>query len=311
MRIQQELAQASTDNDLVLTIGVFDGVHRGHQRLIEKVVQQAAERGCASGVLTFRNHPDSIFNPNFKPQYITSVAERIRLIKQIGVDVVVPITFDHAIANLRASEFAQMLRSELRMNGLVVGPDFAMGYKREGNVNTLTSLGAEMGFSVSVVELLSEGRDAVRSTNIRQAISEGNVAAAAKQLGRCFSLSGTVVSGEKRGRTLGYPTANIQVSTDMAIPGNGIYATRAFINNNQCHMAATSIGTRPTFDGKGRTIEAFLLQFDNNLYNMKLRLEFVQRLRDELKFDTIEALLERMKLDVEQTRTILQGSPHP
>ena len=306
MRIERELEQAHIDRDSVLTIGVFDGVHLGHQSLIAKVMAEARAKGCAAGALTFRNHPDSVFNPNFQPQYITSLAERIRLMEEIGVDFVVPVTFDREVAGLRARRFAELLRKTLRMRGLVVGPDFAMGYKREGNVDALTSLGAELGFSVSVVDLLSEGGDAVHSTSIRKAIVEGSVGDAAKKLGRNFSISGMVVSGEKRGRTLGYPTANIEVGPSMAIPGNGIYATMAFVDGER-HMAATSIGTRPTFDGKGRTIEAFLLGFDSNLYNRQLRLEFVQRLRDELKFESVDELLKQMELDVEQTRTLLQA----
>ena len=308
MRIEQELEQAQNDKDSVLTIGVFDGVHRGHQSLIAKVIAEASEIGAASGVLTFRNHPDSVLNPDFKPQYITSIEERIRLIQGLGVEFVAPVTFDKEVAGLRARKFAKLLRSKLRMRGLVVGPDFAMGYKREGNVEALSSLGEEIGFSVSVVDLLSEGGDAVHSTSIRKAIVEGSVNKAAKNLGRHFSISGTVVAGQKLGRTLGFPTANLEVGPDMAIPGNGIYATRAFVDG-ECHMAATSIGTRPTFDGKGRTIEAFLLGFDKNLYNRQLRLEFVQRLRDELKFDSVDDLLKQMELDVEQTRKLLQTMP--
>ena len=308
MRIEQELEQAHIDRESVLTIGVFDGVHRGHQRLIAKVVAEANANGAAAGVLTFRNHPDSVLNPNFRPHYITSVAERTRLMEELGVDFVVPVTFDREVAGLRARKFTKLLSSNLRMRGLVVGPDFAMGYKREGNVAVLSTLGAELGFSVSVVDLLSDGGDAVHSTSIRKALVDGNVKDVAKKLGRNFSISGTVVTGDKRGRTLGFPTANIEVGPNMVVPGNGIYATLAFVDGER-HMAATSIGTRPTFDGKGRTIEAFLLEFDSNLYNRQLRLEFVQRLRDELKFDSVDALLEQMELDVEQTRRLLTAKP--
>ena len=308
MRIEQELEQAHIDRESVLTIGVFDGVHRGHQRLIAKVVAEANANGAAAGVLTFRNHPDSVLNPNFRSQYITSVAERTRLMEELGVDFVVPVTFDREVAGLRARKFTELLSSNLRMRGLVVGPDFAMGYKREGNVAVLSTLGAELGFSVSVVDLLSDGGDAVHSTSIRKALVDGNVKDVAKKLGRNFSINGTVVTGDKRGRTLGFPTANIEVGPDMVVPGNGIYATLAFVDGER-HMAATSIGTRPTFDGKGRTIEAFLLEFDSNLYNRQLRLEFVQRLRDELKFDSVDVLLEQMELDVEQTRRLLTAKP--
>ena len=306
MRIERELEQAHIDRDSVVTIGVFDGVHRGHQSLIAKVIAEADARGAASGVLTFRNHPDSVLNPNFQPQYITSIEERVRLIEELGVDFVVPVTFNMNVAGLRAGKFVELLRSKLRMRGLVVGPDFAMGYRREGNVEALSSMGGELGFSVSVVDLLSEGGDAVHSTSIRKAIVEGSVRDAAKKLGRNFSISGEVVTGEKLGRTLGFPTANLEIGPDMAVPGNGIYATLAFVEGER-YMAATSIGTRPTFDGKGRTIEAFLLGFDKNLYNKQLRLEFVQRLRDELKFDSVDELLKQMELDVEQTRTLLQA----
>lgn len=306
MRIEQELEQTRNDRDSVLAIGVFDGVHRGHQSLMDKVIAEAKKKGAASGALTFCNHPDSVLNPNFQPQYITSVVERIRLIKELGVDFVTPVTFDKEVAGLRARKFAELLCDKLRMRGLVVGPDFAMGYKREGNVGVLSELGAELGFDVSVVDLLSEGGDAVHSTSIRRALTEGSVRGVAKMLGRNFAIIGTVMSGDKRGRTLGFPTANIEVGPSMAIPGNGIYATMAIVDGKS-YMAATSIGTRPTFDGKGRTIEAFLLGFDNNLYNRQLRLEFVQRLRDELKFDSVDDLLKQMELDVEQTRTLLQA----
>ncbi len=313
MRIHHELANAFPQSSAVpgamagmaLTIGVFDGVHRGHQRLIGKVVDEAKQHGCSAGVLTFRNHPDSVFNPDFCPRYITSVPERIRLIKQIGVDFVVPITFDREIAAIRAKDFAAMLCDTLRLRSLVVGPDFAMGYKREGTVDALSAIGADMGFTVSIVELLSEDAAPVSSTGIRHALVRGDVSAAAKMLGRNFTLDGTVVSGEKRGRTLGYPTANLAVSPGMAIPANGIYACRAYVDG-VAHMAATSIGVRPTFNGEGRTIEAFLLQFDKDLYNKGLSLEFVQRLRDELKFDSVDDLLEQMRQDVEQTQAILQ-----
>ena len=306
MRIEQELEQAQIDRDSVLTIGVFDGVHRGHQYLIGKVAAEAHSRGIGAGVVTFRNHPDSVLNPNFQPQYITSIAERVRLVEEIGADFVVPVTFDREVAGLRPQKFVELLMGKLRMRGLVVGPDFAMGYKREGNVEVLSKLGEKLGFTVSVVDLLSEGGDAVHSTSIRKAISQGNVGDAAKKLGRKFSISGTVVTGEKLGRELGFPTANVEVGPHMAVPGNGIYATLAYVDGEQ-HMAATSIGTRPTFDGRGRTIEAFLLGFDKNLYNRQLRLEFVQRLRDELKFESVDDLLKQMELDVEQTRTLLQA----
>lgn len=306
MHIEQELAQVTPENDSVLTVGVFDGVHRGHRQLLDTLTSEATARGLLPGVLTFRNHPDSIFRADFQPRYITSLDKRVKLIKDCGVSFVVPVTFDEEMANLRAEDFARLLQQKLRMKGLIVGPDFAMGHKREGDIKMLTSLGSKMGFTVREVDLMVNGGRPVRSTNIRQAIASGDLEGAARMLGRHFSLVGKVAHGDERGRELGFPTANLEVAPDMAVPANGIYATFAYVDG-QRHMAATSIGTRPTFDGVGRTIEAFLLEFDNDLYNRPVRLEFIQRLRDELKFDDVEALLEQMNIDVQQTREILQA----
>ena len=182
-----------------------------------------------------------------------------------------------------------------------------MGYKREGNAQMLSELGSKMDFSVKEVNLLADHKEAVRSTNIRQAVVQGDMDTASDLLGRNFSITGMVVEGDKRGRELGYPTANVEVSPTMAFPGNGIYATTAHVDGVG-RMAATSIGTRPTFDGVGRTIEAFVLDFDGYLYSKEIRLEFVRRLRDELKFDSVDALLEQMAKDVDETRRILQAS---
>lgn len=306
MRLDEELAQATPEQDSVLSIGVFDGVHRGHQHLIAKLTSEAQSAGHLAGVVTFRNHPDSIFRTDFTARYITSLEERISLIKNLGVDFVVPITFDVELAKVRAKDFAASLQQRLRMRGLVIGPDFAMGYKREGNVQMLSEIGSTMDFSVKEVNLLADHKEAVRSTNIREAITLGDMSTAADLLGRNFSITGLVVQGDQRGRELGYPTANIELTPSMAYPGNGIYATIAYVDGAS-HMAATSIGTRPTFDGVGRTIEAFFLDFDGNLYNKEVRLEFVRRLRDELKFDSIDALLEQMAKDVNEARQILSS----
>ena len=294
------------DNDSVLTVGVFDGVHRGHKKLLNALTSAAASKGFLSGVLTFRNHPNSIFRDDFRPQYITSLDKRIKLLKDCGVGFVVPVTFDQNVAQLKAEKFARLLQQKLRMKGLIIGPDFAMGHKREGNLEMLSLLGSNMGFTVQEVDLMVNGGKAVRSTHIRQAIASGDMSTAEEMLGRHFVLVGKVAHGDHRGRELGFPTANLEVPADMAVPGNGIYATFAHVDGKR-HMAATSIGTRPTFDGVGRTIEAFLLDFDSDLYNRPIHLQFIQRLRDELKFDDVEALLVQMNKDVQQTREILQA----
>ncbi|MDA1349319.1 MAG: bifunctional riboflavin kinase/FAD synthetase [Chloroflexi bacterium] len=306
MRIDEELSSAATQQASLLTIGVFDGVHRGHRHLIARLMDRAAAMGTLTGVVTFRDHPAELLDAEFRPQYLTSLEERVKLLEGLGVDFVVPITFDLALSELRARDFIGLLQRHLHATGIVVGPDFAMGYKREGDVTALAEIGKEIGFSVAVVDLLREGSEDVRSTVIREVLARGDVSKASELLGRDFALAGRVVRGAGRGATLGIPTANLDVPDGMVVPGNGIYATRAHLRDG-VRMAATSIGTRPTFDEGERTIEACILDFEGDLYGQQVRLEFVGRLRDEEKYDSVEALLEQIDRDVEQTRAILGG----
>ena len=292
----------------MLTIGVFDGVHRGHGHLLSSLTTEARRTARLAGVVTFRNHPASVLRPGFKPQYLTSVEERLRLINEHGIDFIVPIDFDLELSKLRARQFTMLLQKHLRMMGLVVGPDFAMGHNREGGPETLASLGRETGFSVLVVDpLVDQDRQVVRSTVVREALARGELAPVAEQMGRNFSLAGTVVRGQGRGAPLGFPTANLRPPTEMAVPGDGIYATWAHIGS-QRYMAATSIGVRPTFEEGEHAIEAFVLDFKGDLYGQQVRLEFVRRLRDEVKFDSPRSLKEQVDRDVDETRAVLQGS---
>ena len=307
MRIDDELSSAGTDRSSLITVGVFDGVHRGHRHLISRLIEEASARGNLSGVVTFRTHPAELLDPAFRPQYITSLRERVRLLRDLGVDFVTPITFDHDLATLRAGDFITLLQRHLRAVGIVAGPDFAMGHRREGDVETLAEMGKDVGFSVTVVQLLSDGGGAVRSTAIREMLAAGDVSAVNGLLGRRFVLEGTVVRGAGRGGPLGIPTANLGFPDGMAVPGDGIYAAWARIEGepSRPRMAATSIGTRPTFDAGDRSVEAFVLDFEGDLYGREVRLEFVERLRDEEKYDSVEALLEQIDLDVARTRDIL------
>ena len=275
---------------------------------MRELVKEATGTGRLAGVVTFREHPASVLRADFEPSYLTGLEERLALIGRLGVDLVVPITFDLEVSRLRAREFIAWLQRHLRMQGLVVGPDFAIGHKREGDVKSLTALGADMGFSLKVVELLADEDQAVRSTTIRNALAQGDVTRVAAWLGRTFSVTGVVVKGLGRGRTLGFPTANLQVPPRLGIPGDGIYATWAHLGEKP-FMAATSIGTRPTFDEGERSLEAFILDFEGDVYEHKIRLEFVQRLRAEEKYETVEALQQQVDRDVTQTRAILRSSP--
>ena len=259
-------------------------------------------------MVTFKNHPITVLRPGAEVRFLTDLDERVRLLKELGVDFVAPIRFDRELANLSSRDFLARLYESLRMRRLIVGPDFAMGRDRDGTLDTLPAIGESIGFSFESVDLMTDSAGVVKSTTIRNRIAEGDVSRASKLLGRNFSISGTVVHGEERGRELGFPTANLELGPGLMFPGDGIYATRAHLESGS-YMAATSIGVRPTFDdGENRTIEAYLLDFSGDIYGQTLRLEFVQYLRGEEKFDTLQALLDQMDEDVRQTRDILTSA---
>jgi riboflavin kinase/FMN adenylyltransferase len=309
MAIGDELGAFAVRGETALTIGVFDGVHRGHTHLISQLVGEAASKSLMAGVVTFREHPAAVLSPSFQARYLTSFEDRLELLNETKIDFVVPITFDRALSKLTAEEFVSLLQDRLRMVSLVVGPDFAMGRNREGTIERLSELGDEMGFALTVVDGLQDTKgETVRSTTVRTALGEGEVERVAELLGRRFMLEGLVVSGEGRGGKLGFPTANIAPPQGMAVPGDGIYAAFAHLEGKRL-MTAISIGTKPTFGDHDRAIEAFILDFDGNLYGKSLRLEFVRRLRDQVKFDAVEALLEQVDRDVAETRRILQKAP--
>ena len=309
MAIGDELGAFAIRGETALTIGVFDGVHRGHTHLISHLAGEAARRGLMAGVVTFREHPAAVLSPSFQARYLTSFEDRLDLLGQTKIDFVVPVTFDRALSKLTAEEFVSLLQDRLRMVSLVVGPDFAMGRNREGTIERLSDLGDQMGFTLTVVDGLQDTKgETVRSTTVRTALGEGEVERVAELLGRRFTLAGAVVSGEGRGGKLGFPTANVEPPQGMAVPGDGIYAAFAHLEGKRL-MTAVSIGTRPTFGGHDSVVEAFILDFDGNLYGKSLRLEFVRRLRDQVKFDAVEALLEQVDRDVAETKLILECAP--
>ena len=308
MRIHRELEGLGLEGGAAVTIGVFDGVHLGHRSLLSRLKDVAERQGLSSVVLTFRNHPASVLRAGFEPRYLTVPDERVRLLRDAGVDRVAQATFDAPLSRLSARTFAELLRDTMDMRVLVAGPDFAMGRNREGSVAVLAEIGEELGFDVEVVgPLLGPGGEAVRSTAVRAAVSSGEMERAAAMLGRNYSITGKVVRGHGRGGPLGFPTANLRMPAESLAPRDGIYACWVEIDGSR-HMAAASIGERPTFPGAGRSIEAFVMDFDGDLYGMQLRLELVRRLRDEEKFDSTEQLRRQVDRDVAATRRLLQSS---
>jgi riboflavin kinase/FMN adenylyltransferase len=305
MLVEEELAKAAPGRDMALTIGVFDGVHLGHESLVKRLRERAAVAGLVSGVVTFQRHPRLVLSPKAKLTYVTSLWERTRLLEGLGVDRVVTLSFTPELSQLDARDFIELLRKHLRMRALVVGPDFALGHKREGNIDRLRSVGEELGFSVDVVQpMVSEG-EVVSSTAIRTALSHGDMLKVSRFLGRNFTLVGEVAKGDQRGKTLGFPTANLVPDVEQALPPDGVYTTRAFVGE-KAYPAVTNIGVRPTFGDGKRIVEVHLLDFEErDLYGEMLRAELVERLRGEVRFSGPGELVEQMKRDVDQARASL------
>jgi riboflavin kinase/FMN adenylyltransferase len=301
---EEELAAFSPEKDSLLTIGVFDGVHLGHRRLIAELLQQATRRDLLSGVVTFRQHPEDVLSPGKTLPFLTDIKTRIKLLKDEGVDFIVPLSFTRILAGLDARRFIALRQKHLRMRGLVVGPDFALGRKREGNIDALRRLARETGFSLTIVPPLEINGEIVSSTTIRKAMADGNMKKVRELTGRYFSLHGKVVAGAGRGEGLGFPTANLDVNSGQALPPDGVYAGLAHANG-KVYEAMTNIGKNPTFGNPDRTIETFLLDYSGDLYGRELSVEFVARLRDEKQFKNAGELKKQLAEDIKKGKSIL------
>ncbi len=305
--LREELHRASPGRPSAFTIGTFDGVHRGHQFLIRLLQDRAGARNLASGVITLHPHPLTVVRPGTQVTYITGLDERMELLLELGVAAVVPVTFSSEVSQVSAEEFVEAMVEELQLRFLLVGPDFALGRGREGSIERLREIGAKLGVEVEMAPAESEDGHKIGSSDIRLALAAGDIEKVNYLLGRRFSLSGPVVHGRELGRTLGFPTANLALAADRALPGFGIYAACAGVNEGM-YGAAVNIGTRPTIDDGAPTVEAFLLDFSADVYGRELRLEFVHRIRPELKFEGLEALKSAIADDVEKTRALVDCS---
>jgi riboflavin kinase / FMN adenylyltransferase len=290
----------------VVTIGVFDGVHRGHQHLIKRLVKEAHQNDMLAVVLTFFPHPDMVIRGLEGRYYLTTPEQRAQYFLDLGVDVVVTHAFDEHIRQIRAADFVDQLIHHLQVKELWVGADFALGYKREGDVAFLKAQGQEKGFSVEAVDLVSAEaiEETISSTLIRELVQAGEMEKARALLGRGYALAGEVVHGKKRGRQIGFPTANVDVWDEQIIPINGVYAGWAYLGDER-FMAMTNVGVSPTFEYKGVTVEAYLLDFDRDIYGQTLTVTFEKFLRPEAKYDGLEALIAQINRDVDNGRQYL------
>ncbi|WP_433036818.1 bifunctional riboflavin kinase/FAD synthetase [Actinomycetospora sp. CA-053990] len=296
----------------VVTIGVFDGVHRGHQQLIARAVAHGRELGLPTVLITFDPHPASVLRPGTHPARLTSLARRAELVAELGIDAFWVLPFTPDLARVAPDEFVhELLVDRLHAAMVVVGRNFTYGYRAAGDVTELERLGQRFGFAAEGVDLVADPSVALTgspvtfsSTYVRACISAGDVRAAAEALGRPHRLEGVVVRGDQRGRELGYPTANVDCGEHAAIPADGVYACW-FHHRGRKRAAATSVGTNPTFSGRERTVEAFVLDTDEDLYGARVAVDFVERIRGMDRFDSIDELIATMDSDVVRTREVL------
>ncbi len=287
----------------VVTIGVFDGVHRGHQALISRMIAEARATGYRADIVTFDPNPLEVLRPEQAPTRLTSIERRVELLTLLRADDVTVLDFTADLAAMSAHDFiTSVLIDRLNARGVVIGHGFRFGHRAQGTAATLR----EQGLEVEEYALLGD-ENPISSTRIRALIGQGEVAEAATMLGRPPEVSGTVVAGQRRGRDLGYPTANVEHHPRAAVPADGVYAGYTEVAGVR-HAAAISVGTNPTFDGEQHTVESHLLDFDGDLYGQGVRVEFVQRLRSMVAFSGLGALVEQMAADVAATRRVVSGS---
>lgn len=297
--------QTLHDGLYVATIGFFDGVHQGHRFLMERLKGEAAKCGMRSMVITFERHPRQVVQGEWKPELLTELLEKLRLLKATGIDTVVVLRFNRQMAALSAREFMQLMRDRLGVRMLLTGYDNRFGHDRSEGFEDYQCYGRELGIEVLGGDALAVGQQNVSSSRIRSLLKEGKVEEATLCLGRPYSICGQVVHGEQIGRTIGFPTANLQPDDDLLIPMDGVYAVMVDIGGETNKHGIMNIGTRPTFDGRNRTLEVNIIDEMGNFYDQVITVHFIARLRSERQFPSAEALALQIQKDKEQAEQIL------
>ncbi len=303
----------SPPNGTVLTVGQYDGVHRGHRAVISEMHRLAAERGCRTAVVTFDVHPASVVRPESAPLLLSTLDTKLELLAETGVDYTLVVHFDELRAKEAPEEFVRdVLINCLSARAVVVGDDFHFGYQRRGDVALLEAMGREAGFAavgLPLVHQLGKTAEILSSTSIRAALSRGDLETATRMLGRNYEIRGTVEPGDRRGRTIGFPTANIPTPVELQLPADGVYAAHYVRPDGTVYPAAVNIGRRPTFyeEADRSLVEAHLIGFRGDLYGEEARVQFVKRLRGEVRFAGVEELKAQLATDVEQAAAVLAG----
>lgn len=305
--ITNKVDQSSIESGNWVTIGTFDGVHVGHQELIKQLVSSAHHFGRQAIVITFFPHPSEILGGENGPLYLTNPSERERLLTQLGADIVITQNFNSELAHKTAQEFIHLIYQNTPFTDLIIGHDFRFGSNRTGDLTLLQKLGKEIGFDIKVVQPFRIAGEIVSSSLIRRLLKQGDVQMAADMLGRCYVIEGSVIHGDGRGKHIGIPTANISVWPKQFLPKNGVYSVRVSLEKYK-YPAVLSIGMRPTFyqSLSEQTIEAHILDFHREIYGKTLKVEFIQFLRDEKRYESAEQLIQQIQQDIQQTREVFK-----
>lgn len=311
MRVDSGLGRRQDgDAPVVLTIGSFDGVHRGHTALLDAAGGAARQSGAETALLTFDPHPRCVLDPPRCPRSLTTLAEKRSLLAARSLDRMVVLAFNREVSGWGAEQFCDLLLEAFDIRVLLVGHDFALGHKRQGDVAFLREYGRRHGFEVEQVGAVRVGEEAVSSSLIRSLLGEGDVSRAAELLGRPFFMDATVEHGEEVGRHLGFPTANLSIAADKCLPAPGVYAMWVRVDG-AWRAAATNVGYRPTFGGDRLTVEAYLLDFSGDLYDREVRAVFVERLREERAYPSVDELVTQIGRDVADVRSLLEAAAQP
>jgi len=297
----------------VVTIGNFDGVHTGHKKIIDKLLSSAREHNGTPIVITFKNHPRTLFHPEAICRMITTIEEKQQVLHSLGINNIIMLNFTREFSNLTADQFYnELLIGKLKVKEIVIGYDHAFGKNREGNIDYLVKLSEKTGIIVNRVEEQVCDDEVISSTFLRNEIDKGNMQMACRLLGRRYSLTGIVVKGAGRGKGLGFPTANIHPDhAEKIVPGNGIYAASVTINDDTVFYGMLNIGYNPTFHGTERSIEINIFDFDKDIYGETVTIEFFEKIRDEAKFDSADSLIKQIKMDEDKVRRIFNNASQP
>lgn len=306
VKVYYNLSEFVQPTNSVVTIGTFDGVHLGHQKILKRLVSEAKAVQGESVLLTFYPHPRMVLNPERKQLLLSTLDEKIDLLRQQGIDHLLIQPFTREFSMMTYEEFVrEILVSQLAVKKLVIGYDHQFGRNREGSFENLRKMAPELGFEVDEISAKLIDDNVISSTKVREALEVGRVEEANALLGYQYAISGTVVKGRQLGRTIGFPTANVVVSdTFKLIPSNGVYAVQV-LHNDKVYQGVMNIGVRPTVDGVSRTNEVHIMDFNSDIYGESLKVNFVQRIRDEVKFDSLHALKSQIKKDEQMARALL------